>query len=57
MKRAAHVVIGALLIASAVFLSRDLIEKRDLLILAALAPVIVAATAFGALLLVRAVRG
>jgi len=57
MKRAAHVVIGALLIASAVFLSRDLIEKRDLLILAALGPVIVAATAFGALLLVRAVRG
>ena len=56
MQRGAYFAIGLLLVASAVYCSRELWVKRDLLILAAVSPGIVAAAAFGLLLLVRSLK-
>ncbi len=47
---------GLLLISSAVYLTRRLIWERDLLVLAAVFPAILAAASFGALLVVRVFR-
>ena len=47
---------GILLIASALHVSRRLILDRDLLVLAAVSPALLAALAFGALLLAHVVR-
>jgi hypothetical protein len=56
LRRIAYFGMGVLLIASSIYLSRDLIQQRDLLLLAALGPVILAAAAFGLMLLVRVFR-
>ncbi len=47
---------GVLLIASSLHVSHRLILDRDLLVLAAVSPALLAALAFGALLLARVVR-
>ena len=47
---------GILLIASAVYLSRSLVAERNLLILAAVGPAILAAASLGALLVLQAVK-
>ena len=56
MRRSAYFAIGLLLVASALFCGRELWLNRDLLILAAVSPAIVAAAAFGLLLLVRSLK-
>ena len=56
MRRAAYSAIGLLLIASALVCGRELWVKRDLLVLAAVSPAIVAAAAYGLLLLMRSLR-
>jgi hypothetical protein len=56
LQRGAYFAIGLLLIASALFCGRELWINRDLLILAAVSPAIVAAAAFGLLLLVRSLK-
>ncbi len=56
MRGAVHCAMGVLLVVSAVYLSRRLILDRDLLVLAAVSPAILAAIAFGTLLLVRVFR-
>jgi len=56
LQRSAYFAIGLLLIASAVYCSRELWVKRDLLILAAVSPAILAAAAFGLLLLIRSLK-
>lgn len=56
MQRGAYFAIGLLLIASALFCGRELWINRDLLILAVVSPAIVAAAAYGLLLLVRSLK-
>lgn len=56
MQRSAYFAFGLLLIAGALVCSRELWIKRDLLILAAVSPAIVAAAAYGLLLVVRSLR-
>lgn len=56
MWRVGHCAMGLLLITSAVYLSGRMVLDRDFLVLAAVSPLILAATAFGALLLVRVFR-
>ncbi len=56
MRKAVHIVFGLLLIAAAVNLTQDLLIMRDHVRLAVVAPAILAAACFGALLLIRAFR-
>ncbi len=56
MWRVGHCAIGMLLITSAVYLSGRMVLDGDLLVLAAVSPLILAAAAFGAMLLVRVFR-
>ena len=56
MLRAIYFTMGVLLIASSLHVSRQLILDRDLLVLAAVSPALLAALAFGALLLAYLVR-
>jgi hypothetical protein len=56
LPRSACFAVGLLLIASALVCSRELWAKRDLLILAAVSPAIVAAAAYGLLLLIRSLK-
>ena len=54
--RVLYFAMGVLLIASSLHVSRRLILDRDLLVLAAVSPALLAALAFGALLLAHVVR-
>ncbi len=56
MLRTLYFAMGVLLIASSLHVSRRLILDRDLLVLAAVSPALLAALAFGALLLAHVVR-
>ena len=56
MLRSLYFTMGVLLIASSLHVSRRLILDGDLLVLAAVSPALLAALAFGALLLARVVR-
>ncbi len=56
MRRVMLCVVGVLFLVTGVYLSLRLLRDRDLLILASVAPAIVAALAFGVLLLLRVFR-
>ena len=56
MLRAIYFTMGVLLIASSLHVFRQLVLDRDLLVLAAVSPALLAALAFGALLLAYVVR-
>ena len=54
MQRAVYFIMGVLLMIAAVFLAWQMLQDRDLLVLAAVSPAIIAAFAYGATLLLRA---
>lgn len=57
MRNAVHFGFGLVLIISAISATQSLIADREVVKLAAVAPAIIAAAAFGAILIARVVRG